>query len=222
VHGLIFDCDGILADTEQIVFEATRDMFRELYGAELERKHFEPYIGTGPIKYVEGPARDNGIEIELDKAVKRREEKFIQILQDGRDISFPGVGELVEASLSAGDWKTAIATSSSRAKSKQSLKAARVPANKFDAYVTGDDVEEKKPDPAIYLRAADEIGLPPERCIGIEDSTIGVEAVINAGMVCVAVTNTFSHEELSKAHWVVDSLEEVALDKLRKYLDEYD
>ena len=216
--GLIFDCDGILADTEALISQATRQMFRELYDAEIPAEAFIPFIGRGEEMYTQGPADAYGIEIDLPTAARRREECFAAMVEDGPDISFPGTDDLIRAAHEAG-WKLAIATSSSRAKSAKALKAAKVPLELFEIRVTGDDITHKKPDPEIYLKAAEAIGLDPAECIGIEDSVSGVGSVIAAGMRCVAVTNSFKREEIAEAHWVVDSLTEVTLPDLQNLLD---
>lgn len=215
MYGLIFDCDGVLADTEAAVCKATIDMFRDMYGVEMVEADFTPYIGTGPIRYTEAPAAAYGLAIDLDAAIAKREENFVAILDGGDDISFPGIHALIDSALAHEGWKLGIATSSSRSKSRKSLGAAGVPFKKFDAYKTGDDVVAKKPAPDIYLRAAEELGIAPEHCVGIEDSINGVEAVKAAGMVCVAVTNSFEASKLGRADLVVDSLESLSLSDLQ-------
>ena len=216
--GLIFDCDGILADTEALISRATRQMFAELYNAEIPPEAFVPFIGRGEELYTQGPADAYGITIDLPTAAQRREDNFAALVEDGPDISFPGTNDLIRAAHTAG-WKLAIATSSSRAKSAKALKAARVPLELFEARITGDDITYKKPHPEIYLNAAAAIGLEPAECVGIEDSTSGVASVVAAGMRCIAVTNSFTREELAAAHWVVDSLAEVSLQSLHDLLD---
>jgi beta-phosphoglucomutase-like phosphatase (HAD superfamily) len=63
-RGLIFDLDGVIADTERFIALATREMFRELYGVEFDLDEFRPYVGTGAVRYVEGPAEKAGIAID--------------------------------------------------------------------------------------------------------------------------------------------------------------
>lgn len=218
-YGLIFDMDGVIADTESLIAEATIKMFRDLYGAELEPRDFFPYIGTGAVRYVVGPADDHGIAIQLEDAIDARYQNFVALLERGEDISLPGVKDLIQAAADDPAWKLAIATSSPLNKSLETLKAARMSPDPFDAYITGDHVVHKKPHPEIYLKAADSIGLEPERCVVIEDAVTGVAAAKAAGMTCVAVTNSFSPAELAEADRVVGSLEEIRLSDLRKMID---
>lgn len=214
--GLIFDCDGVLADTEPLICEGTMAMFRELYHCEMQPEDFTPFVGRGPILYTAGPAEKYGLVIDLDRAVQRRQELFVELLHDGRWIGFPGTNTLIEAASDSSEWKLAIATSSSMEKSTASMCAAGVPIERFDAHVVGEMVENKKPHPDIYLLAASRIGIAPERCVGIEDSISGVAAVKAAGMSCIAVTNTFRREELDQADLVVAELTSLTLDTLRE------
>lgn len=219
-YGLIFDVDGVIADTEALIAEATIKMFQDLYGAELEPEDFYPYIGTGAVRYVEGPADDHGIAIQLEEAIEIRHRNFVALLERGEDISLPGVKDLIQTAAADPKWKLAIATSSPLKKSLETLKAARVSPDPFDAYITGDHVVNKKPHPEIYLKAADSIGLEPEHCMVIEDAVTGVAAAKAAGMKCVAVTNSFSRADLAQADRVIGSLEEIRLMDLRKMLDQ--
>lgn len=214
MYGLIFDVDGVIADSEGPIARATIKMFRDLYGVKMKRDDFKPFIGTGAVRYVEGPAEKYGIKVDLEKALEGRHNNFRKIIQSGESIVLPGVHALIEAAHESMDWKLGIATSSPRDKSHETLEAARVDANKFDAYINGDMVTHKKPHPEIYLKAADALHLYPVSCVVVEDALTGVESAKAAGMRVVAVTNSFSRKQLAAADWVVDSLEEVDLEKL--------
>lgn len=76
-YGLIFDVDGVLADTEALIARATIAMYRELYGLELTPEDLLPYVGTGAVRYTQGPAEERGLEIELEMALRKRYENFI-------------------------------------------------------------------------------------------------------------------------------------------------
>ncbi len=218
-YGLIFDVDGLLADTEPVVARASIDMFKQLYGVEVTEEDFRPFVGTGAVRYVEGVAEKYGLTIDIDACVALRQENYVALLEQAEDIAFPGVHDLIDAAAAAPDWRLSIATSSYLENSRPTLKAAGIDPGKFNAWITGSDVTHKKPHPEIYLVAARAIGLPPERCVVAEDAVVGIEAARSAGMKCIGVTNTFSPEELSEADLIVDSLEEVNLDILRKLVD---
>lgn len=218
LHALIFDVDGVLADSEATIARATGDMLREFYGIEVTPDDFRPYIGTGAVTYTVEPARAKGVEIDdLDRALARRTELFTRLLET-EDITLPGAVALVEAAAADPEWKLAIATSSPADKSRTTVEAARIPVEVFAAYINGDMVTHKKPHPEIYEVAARAVGIAPRDCVVVEDSIAGVQAAIRAGMKCVAVTNSFSRAELGAADLIVDSLEELTLDTLRGLL----
>lgn len=214
-YGLIFDVDGVLGDTETIIALASIDMFKELYGAELIPEDFRPYIGTGAVRYVVGPAEDKGITINVDEAIDVRFKHFVRYMAE-TDISFPGANALIDAAYAAPEWTLAIATSSPEEKSRATLRAAKVDVEKFAVYTTGDHVTHKKPHPEIYLATAEALGIAPERCVVVEDAITGVTSAKAAGMKVIGITNSFSAEELSASDHIVSSLEEVDMALLER------
>lgn len=217
-YGLIFDMDGVLADTESLIAHASIDMFRELYNRDLTAEDFRPFIGTGAVRYVEGPAEALGIAIDLDRALEVRLENFKRLLDAGECHACPGAVELVEAAAFSGDWKLAIATSSPRPKAMPTLEAAGIPVEMFSEIITGDMVTHKKPHPEIYEAAQKAIGFAKEHCVVVEDAVTGVTAAKAAGLKCIAVTNSFRRDELAEADIVVSSLEDVNLALLRRLI----
>ncbi len=127
--------------------------------------------------------------------------------------------ELVNAALDDEAFSVAIATSGTREKSGAVLRAAGLPTQNM-VRVTGDDVTLKKPDPELFLLAAQRLGLPPARCIVFEDAPSGVEAALRAGAKCVAVTTTAPREALARAHRVVESLLAFDLQTARRLIDD--
>lgn len=216
MYGIIFDVDGVIADTEAVNAEASIAMFAERFGlGGVRREDFEAGIGRGAAAYVQVAARRHGRELtaaEIEDATRIRQEKFIAILRAQPLPPFPGVMELIEAALAQPDrFALASATSGTREKSLAVLAAVGVPLDRM-AYVNGDDVTRKKPDPQVFQLAIEKLDLPPDCCVVIEDATNGVEAAKAAGARCIAVTNSFPRARLSGADLVVDSLEEVTLE----------
>lgn len=217
-YGLIFDMDGVLGDTEPPCAEAAITMFQELYGATLRVEDFAPYIGTGAVRYLEGPAETLGIAIDIPRAVAFATEEFIELLEEAEDISFPGIHSLIDSVAADDAWKLAIATSSPENKARPTLKAARIDLEKFQAFINGDMVERKKPDPEIYLTAAQALGLKPADCVVVEDAVEGIKAAKAAGMRCIAITNSFPAEKLREADLIVDSADHITLEVLHGLL----
>ena len=93
----------------------------------------------------------------------------------------------------------------------------------FASIVTGDDVSRPKPDPEIYIQAAERLTLAPAKCVAFEDSFVGIESAKRASMKCVAIASTFPAEELrsqTQADLVVKNFEELSLARLRALIKE--
>ncbi|MGV3503085.1 MAG: HAD family hydrolase [Adhaeribacter sp.] len=88
----------------------------------------------------------------------------------------------------------------------------------FQVLIDASKVSKGKPDPEIYLKAAQLLGLAPGRCIVMEDSTVGVEAGLRAGMKVVGITTTHSRQELAHTHLVIDDFDELSVEKLEALL----
>lgn len=211
---VIFDMDGVLADTESLIADATIRMFQDCYGVALTADDFRPFIGTGAVRYVEGPAEAANISIDLDEALRVRHENFVALLAGGACHALPGAIELVNAIADHETLLLGLATSSPQKKAEETWQAIGLPSQRFDALVSGDMVTHKKPHPEIYLHAASLLEVEPAACVVIEDALTGVTAAKAAGMQCIAVTNSFRREALCNADRVVDSLLELSAEEL--------
>ena len=90
----------------------------------------------------------------------------------------------------------------------------------LDAVVTGRDVTRGKPDPQVFLLAAERLGVPPARCVVIEDAPVGIAAARAAGMAAVALASTGrTRESLAAADLVIDRLDELSPERLRRLTD---
>ncbi|HIM33685.1 MAG TPA: HAD family hydrolase, partial [Candidatus Poseidoniales archaeon] len=133
-------------------------------------------------------------------------EEYYRKLARGKLEPLPGVAKFVEA-LRRDQWRLAIGTSTPRENLEMVL--AEMPfGGAFAATVCGPEVEHGKPAPDIFLRAAELLELPPERCIVVEDAPSGVAAAHAGGFACLAVATTRPRELLSEAELLLDSLEE--------------
>ena len=215
---LIFDVDGVIADTEVLNARASVLMFQQLYGVEVQPEDFRPFVGTGDERYVEGVAEKYGVEIDTEAAVQRRAENFFKLLEDEPLPAAPGVMALVTAARDDPELKLAIATSGNKDKQFPVIEGTGLKLEWFDVVVTGDDITIKKPHPEIYLVTAEKLGLPPEKCVVLEDAPAGVAAAKSAGMQCIAVTSSVDAAQLAAADLVVDSLADVSMELVRKLL----
>ena len=211
-YGLIFDVDGVIADTEAANAAASIRVFEDLFGiVGVKRADFEAGLGRGAFEYVKAAADVHGLSLtdqQIEKATAMRQDYFLEVLKTHPLGAFEGVLELIEAAMADVEMDVAIATSGTREKSQAVLISASVPYEKM-VYVNGDDVKRKKPDPQLFLIAAERMGISPCRCVVIEDAPNGVEAAKAAGAKCIAVTNSTTAEKLSQADMICDSLKEI-------------
>jgi beta-phosphoglucomutase len=130
--------------------------------------------------------------------------------------ALPGVSALINECHEAG-IPMAVASSAMKKNVTFVVEALRLQSY-FRSVVSGDEVAHPKPDPEIYLLTASHLAADPSRTVAFEDSFVGIEAVLGAGMKCVAIASTFSEQRLreeSRAHAVVRSFEGMNLDWLR-------
>ena len=209
ILGVIFDMDGVLCDSEPFICEAARRMFADRHGLNVPAEDFIPFVGAGENRYLGGPAQKHGVQLDLESDKARTYAIYLEIIK-GRLDPLPGAIEFVADCRAAG-LKLAIATSADRIKMDGNLSQIGIASDSFDACVTGTDVDRKKPDPEIFLAAADRLGIPPDRCLVIEDAPNGVQAGKAAGSKVLGITSSFDAATLraAGANWTAPDLAHV-------------
>ncbi len=203
----VFDMDGVLIDTEPVWRQVERDVFARV-GVALTDDQLRDTWGMRIEEVVEHWYQQrpwNGIR---PQAVQR--EIIREMVEYVRRDGVPMVGALEAIGIArAAGLRIAIASSSSRELIDAVIDRLGV-GELIDAVCTADDEVRGKPDPAVYLSAAQALDVVPTLCVAIEDSPVGVSAAVAAGMRCIGVR---SHGELSgdisHAHVVIDSLVEL-------------
>jgi HAD superfamily hydrolase (TIGR01509 family) len=222
LYGLIFDVDGVIADTETINARVSIKVFADFFGIEgVVRKDFEAGLGRAAEEYVKAGAKTHGMELteeQIIEATKLRQQYFLKVLSEEPLEPFPGVLELMEKAILREDFRVAIATSGTLEKSRAVLEATKVPYQRM-IYINGGHVKNKKPDPELFLLAVERIGIEPSRCVVIEDTPNGIHAAKAAGTKCIAVTNSVSAITLYEADLVCDFLESIKLDTIQALID---
>ena len=217
LYGLIFDVDGVIADTEPVNARVTIRVLKDMFNLSGVRpEDFEAGIGKGAEKYVIAGADAHGLKLtdqQVEDAAKLREKYLIEAIQAEPLPAFPGVLELINDALQRYDFRLAIATSASLELSRAILESAKVPYHKM-VYVTGSEITRKKPDPELFLVAASRMGTNPADCVVIEDAPSGVQAAKAAGAKCIAVTNSTTAANLADADQVCDSLEQISIETI--------
>jgi beta-phosphoglucomutase len=211
IKAILFDMDGVLLDSEEYICRAGMMMFKEK-GYDVSPDDFLEFTGMGENRYLGGVAEKNGIPFELEKDKARTYEIYAEIVA-GKLEAFYGVIEFIEKCRSRG-LKLAVASSADPPKVEINLAEIGIPSSTFDTVVTGLDIEHKKPEPDIFINAAKKLGVNPSECLVVEDAVSGVAAGKAAGAKVLALTTSFSAEELSGADWIASLLSDAPDDAL--------
>lgn len=207
-RAIIFDMDGVLTDSEPLINAAAIAMFGEL-GVVVAPEDFHPFVGTGENRYLGGVAERYGIALDIEAAKRRTYEIYLAMVPE-RLHAFPGAVALVERCQGAG-YQVAVASSADRIKIEANLEKIGLPPARWDAVVSAEDVEHKKPAPDIFLAAARKLGVAAGDCVVVEDAPNGIRAAKAARMRCVAVAQSFSSEQLGEADLVRPGIGSVTL-----------
>jgi len=200
--GVIFDMDGVLVDSEEFICRAACLMFDEL-GLQVRPEDFLPFVGTGENRYIGGVAEKYDFPVDIDHVKKRTYDIYLEIIK-GALKPLSGVHEFIEKCRNM-EKNIAVASSADRCKVLGNLNEIGLSLELFDAIIVGEDVERKKPAPDIFLLAAEKLQLNPEDCLVVEDAVSGVTAAKATGARCLALTTSFSKEELKEAdYWACD------------------
>ncbi len=205
ITAVLFDMDGVLLESEAYINRAGVMMFREK-GYEVDPDDFLEFTGMGENRYLGGVAEKNDIPFDLDKDKARTYEIYASLIH-GKIEPLPGVLSIIKKCKKR-NLKIAVATSADRVKMEINLDEIGIPVSTFDATVNGQDIKHLKPEPDIFLEAARRVDANPENCLVIEDAVSGVSAGKAAGAKVLALTTTFSTEELSEADWIAKDLSE--------------
>lgn len=204
---VIFDNDGVLVDSEPVSLAAYRDAIRE-QGVDLCEQDDEKYCGLTDADIVRDMEKVYGLELDLPRFQARKRELYFLYARERGLAAFPGARALLEALVAAGR-PMALASSAPTEKIGHNLAAAGL-EGLFRVVVTGEDFARGKPDPEIFLRAAERLGVEPGRCVVIEDSINGLRAARAAEMFGIGITNTFPADRLAPhADAVVASLDQL-------------
>jgi len=219
LQGIIFDFDGVIADSEPLHFRAFQQTLSE-DGLEMSPKeYYARYLGYDDVGMFQAFGEDRGVPMDDARVaglVTRKGQKLQAMLTTGA-VLFPGAIDFIRSA--AGAVPIAIASGALRHEIDEVVVAAGV-AGLFSAIVASGDTPESKPSPAPYslaferLREASTGPLDPARCVAIEDSRWGLESARGAGLRCVAVTNSYPADELTGAELVVSGLKDLTLNAL--------
>lgn len=213
IEAVIFDCDGILVDTEYLKFLAWQEALAA-HGIAFTIEEYKPLVGHSS-KNILGMLRQLK-DLNIPEEVIELKNTRYRILQKA---GVPSIEEIVAFARHLGEQKQklgiklGVASSACKKEILQNLQQIGL-EDVFDVVISGsddlDDYEDQegknKPKPYIYLEAAKQLNVSPLKCMAIEDTEAGIEAAFSAGMIAIAVPNQFTaSHDFSKAAKIIDS-----------------
>jgi beta-phosphoglucomutase len=206
---VIFDMDGVLIDSEPLHHEVVNQVLSVDGIPHMGRAEYEQFLGTTTDEFFDTLIVRYKLRRSKAEYTAHYDDALLLALAQPREAS-AGVKPLL-ARLRALGLRLALASSSRRIWIDATLRSVGL-SDAFDALVSGDDVELGKPDPAIYVLAAQRVGVEPARCLAIEDSPSGVQSARAAGMAVLGVRTSYTaHLHLQGVERTVDSLAELDL-----------
>ncbi len=204
-RAIIFDMDGVLVDSEPLHREAWRKLLPAM-GVAFTDADLRRAVGMNDGDFLRDLFRERGMEQAVEDVLAGKRGVYLDIVRrelqphEGAEDALRELGKRYRLSLA----------SSAFGKSVETILTKLDWWHFFEHVTAREEVNRYKPDPEIYLLAADKLGLEPRECAAVEDSLVGVQAATGAGIPTVAVTTTFSREELAGADIVIDALAELS------------
>ncbi|MES2279676.1 MAG: beta-phosphoglucomutase [Bacteroidota bacterium] len=210
IKACIFDLDGVIVDTAIYHYQAWKRLANQL-GFDFTEHDNEQLKGVSRTRSLEIILQLGGVtktEAEREELASLKNTWYVEMISKMRpDEILPGAKEFVEACRAAG-IKTALGSAS---KNSMMILDKVGMTNLFDAIIDGNKVTKAKPDPEVFLKGAEELGINPSECVVFEDAIAGVEAAKAGGMKAVGIGEPLV---LIKADIVLPGLFEMTLDKL--------
>jgi beta-phosphoglucomutase len=204
---VIFDMDGVLIDSYHAHLQSWREAAR-VEGLEIAEEQFAATFGKTSRESIAWLWRDRHFTDHQIKDFDHRKEAAFRRIIAARFPLMPGVVELLDSLAKAG-FLLAIGSSGPPENVDQVLDKLAI-RTLLSAVVTGADVTRGKPDPQVFLIAAERMGVSPARCVVVEDAALGIQAADSAGMKAIGLASTGrTRASLAAADLVVDQLAEI-------------
>lgn len=211
IRAVIFDMDGVIAETEHVHINAERQTMLK-YDIQISEDELHTYTGTTAKYMFDELIRKYRLDTSFEKMFSEKEKILFKLLE--KDVQpTKGVVELLH-SLKELKAKLGIASSSHKRLVQYVLKRLRI-IQLFDSIVSAEDVVHGKPSPEIFLKSAQRLKVDPGACVVVEDSKLGIEAAKKAGMKCLGYKNPNSgNQDLSEADIIIDDFSKLDIKRL--------
>lgn len=221
IRAVVFDFDGVLANSEPLHFRAFREVLAADGLALTEQAYYGSYLGyddVGAFRAIASAAHRPVSDAEVANWVAKKAER-LEELERGASVLFPGAREAITRMARSGP--IAIASGALRAEILRVLEREQLTAL-FSAVVAAGDTPASKPDPAPYIRAVELLtsrdgALRPDQCAALEDSHWGLVSAKHAGLRTIAITHSYPASQLSEAELVIDHLDELTTELLQRF-----
>ena len=181
IRGLVFDCDGTIADSMPLHYVAWHKALAE-WGCEFDESLFYAWGGMPVVDIISTLNQKHWLRMPVQDVAKRKEELYFELLPQLRAV--PEVLEHIEASHRLIPF--AVVSGSARDSVTASLETLNL-LDRFETLVCAGEYQKSKPDPEAFLMAASKLGVAPEFCLVFEDTDMGIQAATAAGMASVKV-----------------------------------
>ncbi len=213
--GAIFDWDGVIIDSAKLHEESWRRLAREL-GRNVTAESFRRGFGRKSAQIIAEIHRWATAPEEIVSLTNRKEALYREIVATSQIVPLPGVTAWL-ARLRAARVPCAVASSTQLLNIEAVLPRIGL-GNAFSAIVSAEDVGRGKPDPEVFVTAAERLGMATQSCVVFEDAQVGLAAAHAAGMRVVAVATTHAPGELAAADLVVRQLDELTVEQVAALL----
>ena len=207
IEAIVFDFDGVLANSEPLHFHALRELLASLGVRLTEEEYYARLVGYDDVGVFSILGAEHGWALDessLASLVARKSDIFERLVAT-TDVLFPTALPCIERLGAA--FPLGIASGALPHEIRAILRRYRI-EDRFRFIVASGDTPLSKPAPDPYARAAALHGLPPASCLAIEDSRWGIESAKAAGLMCVGITTTYPADALAAADRIIDSLDE--------------
>ncbi len=205
IKAVIFDLDGLIIDSEPLQLRAINQALAPV-GITLTEADWVQRVGYKSIETIRLLRAQHGFDRDPEEIERAKVRAYQQIIrEDGALKLMPGVSEAIHACQRA-QLALALASSSIRADITVILEVFEL-SGLFEVIVAGDEVSKGKPDPEIFLKAAEGLAVDPAACLVLEDAPSGIAAANAAGMVSIAIPNRFTrHQNFDGAQVIIATL----------------